>query len=104
MSHVSTIEFPTRAALVAALMELRKTPEVESVSVIDLGRTLRVVTTDAPSEASEAPQTPVEPPVAAPVAPAASEPVETPSDTPEADEDDLIGAATPATPKKGRRS
>lgn len=102
MSNVSMIEYPTRAALVAALVELRRTPGVEEVSVVDLGRTLQVVTADdAVLEAPEATETPAEPPVATLAPNGAAEASESTTETDEESADeDLIGDAPK---KKGRR-
>lgn len=42
-TQISHIEYPTRAALVAALSEIRGSEGVTHVDIVDLGRTLRVV-------------------------------------------------------------
>lgn len=39
---IEIIEFPSRAALAAALGDIRATPGVEHVDILDMGRTMRV--------------------------------------------------------------
>lgn len=78
------IEYPSRADMVAGLPAVREREDVLAIDVVDLGRTLRVVT-----DGSVASEEPVEPPVA----PNTEDQPAGSSDSAEgSEEEDLIGA------------
>lgn len=86
---METVDYPTRAGMIEALMHARS--QGIKVDVVGNGRTLRF---PAGYGASDAPESPVEPAAVPVAAPTAAEPVESHT-APAEDEEDLIGVVPP---------